>query len=96
MMRQALSSGATVVGGHPQLESSYDASLHQIALVFDLAQEFDAHVDFHVDENDRADSLWLEQVLRATIARGWKAGSRSRMPPPCPSNRMPIVNRSTA
>jgi len=72
MMRHALANGATVVGGHPQLEASPAASLRQIDLVFELAREFDAHVDFHVDETDRADSLWLEPVLRATIAYGWQ------------------------
>ncbi|WP_421996434.1 amidohydrolase family protein [Reyranella sp.] len=72
MMRYALFHGATVVGGHPQLEASPEASLRQIELVFELAREFDANVDFHVDENDRIDSLWLEQVLRAAMAHRWE------------------------
>lgn len=72
MMRHALSNGATVVGGHPQLEATRADSLRQIDLVFELAHEFDANVDFHVDETDRLDSLWLEPVLRAAIAHRWQ------------------------
>ncbi len=72
MMRHALANGATVVGGHPQLEASHADSLRQIDLVFDLARDFDVNVDFHVDETDRPDSLWLEPVLRAAIACGWQ------------------------
>ena len=71
MIRAALKGGATVIGGHPQLEANGDASRRQIELVFELAKEYDVGVDFHVDENDRPDSLWLEAVVRATLRHNW-------------------------
>lgn len=68
LMREAMSLGCDVVGGIPARDD--DPSAH-VRTVFDLAAEFDAPVDLHVDESDDPDDLTLELVAEETLARGW-------------------------
>lgn len=68
---EALRDGARWIGTNPQLEVHPDRIRADIAAVYDLAERHDARVDFHCDETDRPDSLWLEDVLLQAKARGF-------------------------
>lgn len=72
LMRQAMEKGADVVGGMPANENTDKDSLRHIKMVFDLAQEFDADVDMHVDETDDPSCKTLEMLVDETITRGWQ------------------------
>jgi cytosine deaminase len=54
LMEEALRMGASVVGGCPYNEPSWDDTRRHIDLVFDLAQRFDVPVDMHADFADDA------------------------------------------
>ena len=72
LMREAMKTGATVVGGMPHWEESRgDADWH-IRFCLDLAKEHDADVDMHVDETDDPRSRTLELLLDATAEYGWQ------------------------
>lgn len=68
---EALEDGARWIGTNPQLEREPDRILREIDRVYDLAERFGARADFHCDETDRPDSLWLEVVLKKGKARGF-------------------------
>ncbi|MGD8452442.1 MAG: amidohydrolase family protein [Phycisphaerae bacterium] len=71
-MRQALRSGVDLVGGLPHRErNEQDGRLH-LERVFDLAAEFNASIDVHIDETDDASSTYTEQLAHMTIERGWQ------------------------
>ena len=59
LMRRALQMGGQAVGGVPYNDT--DAKGH-IALVFDLAREFDRDADFHLDFADDPDHLHITAV----------------------------------
>jgi len=64
----ALRDGAAAIGGCPYVDSDPNA---QIARIFDLAQEFDIDVDFHLDF-DLDPSWWhMEEVCRQTERRNY-------------------------
>ncbi|MBN9074144.1 MAG: amidohydrolase family protein [Rhizobiales bacterium] len=69
---EALQDGARWIGTNPQLEREPERIRQDIRLVYDLAERFGARADFHCDETDRPDSLWLEDVLREGKARGFR------------------------
>lgn len=69
LLREALRTGATVVGGCPYTDQNPAA---HIRTVFDLAQEFDADVDLHLDFFDDPTHLHIRQVVAETEARGWQ------------------------
>src|ERR687885_1927878 len=54
LMEEALRMGASVVGGCPYNEPTWDDTRRHIDLVFDLAQRFDVPVDMHADFADDA------------------------------------------
>jgi cytosine deaminase len=68
---EALQDGARWIGTNPQLEVDPGRIRADIAAVYDLAERHGACVDFHCDETDRPDSLWLEDVLLQARARGF-------------------------
>jgi cytosine deaminase len=70
LMREALRQGADVVGGMPHHERSRADAARHIEICFDIAEEFDAPVDMHVDETDDPDSRTLELLAEETIRRG--------------------------
>jgi cytosine deaminase len=70
LLREAMRRGATAIGGHPQLEICRADSERHIATVFDIAQEFDADVDMHVDETDDPASTFIHDIAVETIRRG--------------------------
>jgi cytosine deaminase len=72
LMRQALRAGADIVGGIPHIERTPRDGLRHLELVFDLAAEFDAPIDVHIDETDDPQSMYTEHLAALTIERGWQ------------------------
>lgn len=72
LMRAAMQGGATVVGGMPHWEvNATDAAAH-VRFCMDLAREYDADVDMHVDETDDPGSRTFEILLDATAEYKWQ------------------------
>ncbi|MFL5334275.1 MAG: amidohydrolase family protein [Geminicoccaceae bacterium] len=68
LMVAALRNGARVVGAAP----SYDSDpAGQIRRVFELARQFDANIDMHVDSGSSADHLDTRLVCELTEEFGW-------------------------
>jgi cytosine deaminase len=72
LMRQVMEAGVDVVGGMPFNESSPEDSRRHIEIVFDIARQFDADIDMHVDETDDPMARTLEMVAELTIENGWQ------------------------
>lgn len=75
MMRTAMEGAASVVGGIPAQEPDHDRAAEQIEFCMQLAREFDADVDMHIDETDDPSWHTLELLIDATERYGW--GGRS-------------------
>ena len=71
-MRESLRAGIDLVGGIPHIERTPQDGWRHLALVFDLAAEFDAPIDVHIDETDDPQSMFTEQLAAMTIERGWR------------------------
>lgn len=69
LLRQAMSMGGNVIGSAPYVDPD---PKRNIEIVFDIAQEFDCDVDFHLDFLDNDDPLLLPLVIRETVKRGWE------------------------
>lgn len=63
LMRAALADGATVVGAAPYVDSNPRG---QIDRVFEIAREFDADIDMHLDLGDSPEHMDLEYVCDLT------------------------------
>ena len=72
LMREVMKSGVDVVGGMPFNEASPEDSRRHIEIVFDIARQFDADIDMHVDETDDPMARTLEVLAELTIANGWQ------------------------
>jgi cytosine deaminase len=72
LMRSAMQEGADVVGGMPHWERTEAEQREHVRFCFDLAQEFDADLDMHVDETDDGDVRTLAMVVEETERRGWR------------------------
>src|ERR1700674_510900 len=72
LMRQVMKRGVDVVGGMPFNEASPQDSRRHIEIVFEIAREFDADIDMHVDETDDPAARTLEVLAELTIANGWQ------------------------
>ena len=72
LMREAMRNGANIVGGMPHAEASLQDAARHVELVFQIAEEFDADIDMHVDETDNPNSHTLELVAEATIRHGYQ------------------------
>src|SRR5450631_218865 len=72
LMRQVMKSGVDVVGGMPFNEASPQDSRRHIEIAFDIAREFDADIDMHVDETDDPMAQTLEVLAELTIKNGWQ------------------------
>jgi cytosine/creatinine deaminase len=72
LMAEAMRAGADIVGGMPHWELDEAAEREHVRICFDLAEEFDADVDMHVDETDDGDVRTLEMVADETVRRGWQ------------------------
>lgn len=71
-IRQAMRMGVDLVGGIPHVERTAAASAEHIRMVLELAREFDADVDVHIDETDDPNSLCVEVLASETIKAGWQ------------------------
>ena len=71
LMVEALKNGATVVGAAPSYDSDSSA---QIRRVFEMAREFDADIDMHVDSGTTAEHL--DTLLVCELAEKYKWGGR--------------------
>lgn len=68
-LRQALAMGGDAIGSAPYVDPD---PKQNIEIVFELAQEFDCHVDFHLDFLDNDEPLLLPLVMEETVKRGWQ------------------------
>lgn len=68
LLRQALAMGGEAIGSAPYVDPDPVAN---IRLIFDLAQEFERDVDFHLDFLDDDAPLLLPIVIEETIKRNW-------------------------
>lgn len=69
LLRQALSMGADLVGSAPYVDPD---PVGNIQTIFDIAQDFDCDVDFHLDFLDNDDPLLVSVVIEETLKRGWQ------------------------
>ena len=74
LMRQAMERGADVVGGMPANEASPADSLAHVKYCFDLAEQFNAEIDMHIDETDDPFYRTLEMVADEAMARNFAPG----------------------
>jgi cytosine deaminase len=72
LMAEAMRAGADIVGGMPHWERDEADQREHVRICFDLAQEFDADLDMHVDETDDGSVRTLEMVVDETVRRGWE------------------------
>jgi cytosine/creatinine deaminase len=72
LMREVMQLGVDVVGGMPFNEASPADSRRHIEIVFEIARQFDADIDMHVDETDDPDARTLEVLAELTIRNGWQ------------------------
>jgi len=71
LMVAALKNGAKVVGAAPSYDSDPAAQIHR---VFEMAREFDADIDMHVDSGPTAEHL--DTLLVCDLAEKYKWGGR--------------------
>ena len=71
-MRGALERGCDLVGGIAHNERTEDDSVRHIEMLFELAAEFDANIDCHIDETDDPCSRCTEYLAAKTIECGWQ------------------------
>ncbi|UBF26668.1 amidohydrolase family protein [Kovacikia minuta CCNUW1] len=69
LLRQAMALGGDAIGSAPYVDPDPEQNIRTI---FDLAQEFDCDVDFHLDFLDDSKSLLLPFVIAETNRRGWQ------------------------
>jgi cytosine deaminase len=72
LMRLAMREGADVVGGMPHAEASLEDAAQHIEILFQIAEEFNADIDMHVDETDDPRSRTLELLAEATIRHAYQ------------------------
>jgi len=72
LLRLAMREGADVVGGMPHAEASTDDAARHIEIAFQIAEEFNADIDMHVDETDDPASRTLELLAEVTIRHGYQ------------------------
>ena len=69
LLKKALENGADLVGGCPYKDENPD--LH-IEMIFDLAQEFDVNVDFHLDFDLDPNNSSIPKIAEETIKRNYQ------------------------
>lgn len=72
MLREALESGATVLGGGPENEGAEDRWAEHLDILFGLAREYDVPLDLHADMAEDPGLHVLELIAEQTIAHGWE------------------------
>lgn len=71
-MREAMRMGCDVIGGIAHNERTAEDSRSHVELLFDLAEDFDADIDCHIDETDAPESRCVEHLAAQAIVRGWQ------------------------
>lgn len=69
LLRQAMAMGGDVIGSAPYVDTDPEGNVRHI---FDIAQEYDCDVDFHLDFLDDDEPLLLPFVVAETQRRGWQ------------------------
>jgi cytosine deaminase len=69
LLRQAMTMGADLIGSAPYVDPDPEQN---IRIIFDIAQEFNCDVDFHLDFLDNDAPLSLPFVIEETQRRGWQ------------------------
>lgn len=69
LLRAAMVTGANLIGSAPYIDPDPEQN---IRVIFDIAEEFDCDVDFHLDFLDDDAPLLLPLVLEETCRRGWQ------------------------
>ena len=69
LLRQAMKMGGDVIGSAPYVDSDPE---HNVQVIFDIAQDFDCDVDFHLDFLDDSEPLLVPFVIQETVKRGWQ------------------------
>lgn len=69
MLRQAMAMGGDAIGSAPYVDPDPEQN---IRIIFDIAQEFNCNVDFHLDFLDDDAPLMLPFVIEETCRRGWQ------------------------
>lgn len=75
LMEEAMRMGATVVGGCPYNEPTWEDTKRHVDIVFELAQRVDAPVDMHADfADDASDPRYasLSYIAERTLAAGYQ------------------------
>ncbi len=72
LLHKAMRRGADVVGGMPYNERTAVDSQRHIDICFQIAEEFGADIDMHVDETDDPGARTLELVAAKTIQEGYQ------------------------
>ena len=69
LLNKAMAMGGDVIGSAPYVDPDPEEN---IRTVFDIAQEFDCDVDFHLDFLDDDAHLLLPIVIQETLQRNWQ------------------------
>ncbi len=72
LMWEAMENGAEIVGGMPANEKSPEDSMRHIEIAFEIAKEYDADIDMHIDETDDPFYRTLEMLADKTMEYGWE------------------------
>lgn len=71
-LKRAMRDGVNLIGGIPHVEATQRDGLRHLEMVFELAAEFDADIDVHIDETDDPHSTYTEYLASMTMERGWQ------------------------
>jgi cytosine/creatinine deaminase len=69
LAREAMRRGADVIGGIPNVEENSSAQQRHLETLFDIAEEFGAPVDAHVDYDAEPEQKVLEMLADLTLQR---------------------------
>ncbi|MGM8897477.1 MULTISPECIES: amidohydrolase family protein [unclassified Psychrobacter] len=69
LLQQALEQGADLIGGCPYKDENPD---QHIEMIFDIAEQFDVNVDFHLDFDLDPQGSSIPKVAEETIKRGYQ------------------------
>lgn len=69
LLQQALSQGADLIGGCPYKDDNPD---QHIEMIFDLAEQFDVNVDFHLDFDLDPENSSIPKLVEETIKRNYQ------------------------
>ena len=69
LLKQALAEGADLIGGCPYKDDNPD---EHIEMIFDIAEQFDVDVDFHLDFDLDPEGSTIPKVAEETIKRNYQ------------------------